>query len=124
MPEPVLVSFVWRDEQYHDVKGRIILERSPVCGTPPADFCRYRSLGTIEAKMPNGQVLRRDFIVPLPAATSVAEAFDQVDEAGQQCKGAAIAQFESELARSRLVAPPPGMMQQILRGPNGGQRKF
>ena len=118
--------FIYRDEQYHDASGRMILERYPIAGTPPEGFCRFRSLGTIDAQLPNGQHLKRDFIVPLPKAETVEQAFELVDDEVKRLKGPEIEKFTRELGLGvqGIVAPSANQTRRILGGPNGGLRRM
>jgi len=116
--------FIWRDNQYHDGTGRVIFEREPIQGTPPDSFVRFRSIGTVEARNSNGQLIhKRDYVVQLPLASTLDEAFAQVDEASKKLKGPEIEKLKRELGVGGILKPSSEMTRKIIGGSNGGPRR-
>jgi len=74
-------------------------EREVVAGTPPADFVRFQLRASVSASYRQGISASKAFVVPLPKATTVQEAFAQIPLEYPPHHDKAVADISQEIER-------------------------
>ena len=111
------VDFIIQIAQYMDNNNRAVVEQVVVFGEAPADFCRFKTPASMQEMTPAGPI-NWQFDIPLPGATTPAEAFEMLkteapkalEKAKEDCKKFVLEKIEAEKKRIAVASELPSSL--------------
>lgn len=112
--------YVIEKHEYMDNSNRTVVEVNVVLGDPPAGFIRFRGIGVAEIQDDHGRSVQSRYVIPLPNATTLEEAYLQFDAEQKKIHGDEVAKFARKLGLGGIVIAQPGS---VPLGPNDKSRR-